>query len=132
MASAIRCRGNEAHCCLADACGGRCHPCRRTWRRGKYDLSYSNGVPTAQNLTENYEAGLQAVTDLARQEHPNEPAAQQRHRRHFIQQTGQAIHAEGETNRANWDTINSALNGPNAIKSEQDLLTNPRLIDVFP
>lgn len=35
----------------------------------------ANGVPTAQNLSENYEAGLQAVTDLARQEHPVDPQA---------------------------------------------------------
>ena len=35
------------------------------------------------------------------------------------------------TNQANWNILNAALNGPNAIKSEQDLMTNPRLVDAY-
>ena len=98
----------------------------------RHSMMYAaNGVPTAQNLKENYEAGLQAVTDLARQEHPGDPAAEQRYRSHYIQQTGQQLHAENMTNQANWNILNAALNGPNAIKSEQDLLTNPRLVDAY-
>ncbi len=98
----------------------------------RHSMMYAaNGVPTAQNLKENYEAGLQAVTDLARQEHPGDPAAEQRYRSHYIQQAGQQLHAENMTNQANWNILNAALNGPNAIKSEQDLMTNPRLVDAY-
>jgi len=91
----------------------------------------ANGVPTAQNLTEHYEAGLQAVTDLARQEYPGDPTAAGRYRSHYIQQMGQQLHTENMTNQANWNIVNASLNGPNAIKSEQDLITNPRLMDAY-
>ena len=98
----------------------------------RHSMMYAaNGVPTAQNFKENYEAGLQAVTDLARQEHPGDPAAEQRYRSHYIQQSGQQLHAENMTNQANWNILNAALDGPNALKSEQDLLTNPRLADAY-
>ena len=98
----------------------------------RHSMMYAaNGAPTAQNLKENYEAGLQAVTDLARQEYPGDPAAEQRYRSHYIQQMGQQFHAENVTDQANWNILNAALNGPNAIRSEQDLLTNPRLVDAY-
>ncbi len=98
----------------------------------RHSMMYAaNGVPTAQNLLQNYETGLQAVTDLARREYPGDPAAEQRYRSHYIQQAGQQLHAENMTNQANWSIVNAALNGPNAIKSEQDLLTNPRLMDAY-
>jgi hypothetical protein len=98
----------------------------------KHSMMYAaNGVPTAQNLLQNYETGLQAVTDLARLESPGDPTAEARYRSHYIQQMGQQLHAENMTNQANWNIVNAALNGPNAIKSEQDLLTNPRLMDAY-
>ncbi|MFZ0932087.1 MAG: hypothetical protein WAN11_26040 [Syntrophobacteraceae bacterium] len=98
----------------------------------RHSMMYAaNGAPTAQNLTENYEAGLQAVTDLALQEHPGDPAAEERYRSHFIQQAGQAIHAERVTQQANWNIVRASLNGPNAIKSEQDFFANPRLMDAY-
>jgi hypothetical protein len=98
----------------------------------RHSMMYAaNGVPTAQNLKENYEAGLEAVTDLSRQEHPGDPAAEQLYRSHYIQQMGQQLHAENITNQANWNILSAALNGPNALKSEQDLLTNPRLADAY-
>ena len=98
----------------------------------RHSMMYAaNGAPTAQNLKENYEAGLQAVTDLARREYPGDPAAEERYRSHYIQQAGQQLHAENVTNQANWNILNAALNGPNALKSEQDLVTNPRLVDAY-
>jgi hypothetical protein len=98
----------------------------------RHSVMYAaNGVPTAQNLLQNYETGLQAVTDLARREYPGDPAAEQRYRSHFIQQAGQQLHAENMTNQANWSIVNEALNGPDAITSERDLLTNPRLMDAY-
>ncbi len=98
----------------------------------RHSMMYAaNGAPTAQNLKENYETGLQAVTDLARREHPGDPTVEQQYRSHYIQQIGQQLHAENMTNQANWNILNAALNGPNAIKSEQDLLTNPRLVDAY-
>ncbi len=98
----------------------------------RHSMMYAaNGVPTAQNLKENYETGLQAVTDLARQEHLGDPTAEGRYRSHYIQQMGQQLHAENMTSQANWNILNAALNGAKAIKSEQDLLTNPHLVDAY-
>jgi hypothetical protein len=98
----------------------------------RHSMMYAaNGAPTAQDLKENYGAGLQAVTDLARREHPGDPTAEQRYRSHYIQQAGQQLHAENMTSQANWNILNAALNGPNALKSEQDLLTNPRLMNAY-
>jgi len=83
----------------------------------RHSMMYAaNGVPTAQNLSENYEAGLEAVTDLARQEHPGDPQAEERYRSHFIQQMGQQIHAEQVINQANWNTVRASLAGPTPVK----------------
>ena len=46
------------------------------------------------------EAGLEAVTDLARREYPGDPTAEQRYRSHYIHQAGQQLHAEQVTNQA--------------------------------
>ena len=94
-------------------------------------MYFANGVPTAQNLTENYEAGLQAVTDLARQEHPNEPGAEERYRSHYLQQTGQQLHAEQVTNQANWNTVRASLAGPTQVKSWQEFISDPRRLDAY-
>ena len=88
----------------------------------------SRPLKTSKRTTKH---GLQAVTDLARREYPGDTTAEQRYRSHYIQQMGQQLHAENITNQANWNILNAALNGPNAIESEQDLLTNPRLMDAY-
>ena len=91
----------------------------------------ANGVPTAQNLSENYEAGLQAVTDLARQEHPGDPQAEERYRNHFIQHTGEALNAERVTQQANLRVINNALTGPGSVKSWQEFMSDPGRVDAY-
>ncbi|MGA2027100.1 MAG: hypothetical protein ABSH17_08535, partial [Syntrophobacteraceae bacterium] len=91
----------------------------------------ANGVPTARNLTENYEAGLQAVTDLARQEHPGDPQAEERYRSHFIQQMGQQIRAENMTNQANEKIVANSLAGPAPVKSWQQFMSDPGRVDAY-
>ena len=90
-----------------------------------------NGTPTARNLSENYETGLQAVTDLARQEHPNDPGAEGRYRSHYLQQTGQQIHAEQVTNQANWNIVRASLAGPTPVKSWREFVSDPRRLDAY-
>jgi hypothetical protein len=98
----------------------------------RHSMMYAaNGAPTAQNLTENYEAGLQAVTDLARQEHPNDPGAEERYRSHYLQQTGQQIHAEQVTNQPNWNIVRASLAGPTPVKSWQEFVSDPRRLDAY-
>jgi hypothetical protein len=91
----------------------------------------ANGVPTARNLSENYEAGLQAVTDLARQEHPGDPQAEERYRSHFIQQAGQQVHAENMTNQANEKIVANSLAGPAPVKSWQQFMSDPGRVDAY-
>ncbi len=91
----------------------------------------ANGVPTAQNLSENYEAGLQALTDLARQEHPGDPQAEERYRSHFIQQAGQQIRAENMTNQANERIVANSLTGPAPVKSWQEFMSDPARVDAY-
>ncbi len=92
----------------------------------RHSLMYAaNGVPTAQNLTQNYEAGLQAVTDLARQEHPGDPAAEGRYQSHYAQEAGKIINAEKMTDLANWNVVNAAIMGPQAFQSKADFLADP-------
>ena len=98
----------------------------------RHSMMYAaNGVPTAQNLTENYEAGLQAVTELARQEHPNDPGAEDRYRSHYLQQTGRQIHAEQVTNQANWNIVRASLAGPTPVKSWREFVSDPRRLDAY-
>jgi len=98
----------------------------------RHSMMYAaNGVPTAQNLTENYETGLQAVSDLARQEHPGDPQTEERYRSHFIQQTGQALNAERVTQQANARVINNALTGPGPLKSWQEFISDPGRVDAY-
>jgi hypothetical protein len=91
----------------------------------------ADGVPTAQNLSENYGAGLQAVTDLARQEHPGDPQAEERYRSHYIQQTGQWIRAENMTNQANEKIVANSLVGPTPVKSWQEFMSDPGRVDAY-
>ncbi|MGA2936144.1 MAG: hypothetical protein ABSF52_03485 [Syntrophobacteraceae bacterium] len=98
----------------------------------RHSMMYAaNGVPTAQNLTENYEAGLQAVTDLARREHPGDPQAEERYRSHYLQQAGQQLHAEQVTNQANWNIVRASLAGPTPVKSWQEFVSDPRRLDAY-
>ena len=98
----------------------------------QHSMMYAaNGVPTAQNLTENYVAGLQAVTELARQEHSNDPGAEDRYRSHYLQQTGRQIHAEQVANQANWNIVRASLAGPTPVKSWREFVSDPRRLDAY-
>ena len=91
----------------------------------------ANGAPTAQNLSENYEAGLQAVTDLAREEHPGDPQVEERYRNHFIQETGETLNAERVSQQANLRVVNNALTGPGCVKSWQEFMADPGRVDAY-
>jgi hypothetical protein len=87
-----------------------------------YDIQ---GLPTAQNIRENYQSGLEAVRQLARQEHPGDPAAEDRYTAYYTQHAGQLLHAEQMSDRANMDMIDSGINGPNGAKSWAEFQADP-------
>ena len=95
------------------------------------DVRPQTATPTAQNLKENYETGLQAVTDLARQEHPGDPAAEARYRSHFIQQAEQQLRAAQLTDRANREILRSGLAGPNGARSWSDFISDPKRTQAY-
>jgi hypothetical protein len=91
----------------------------------------ANGTPTAKNLKENYEAGLQAVTDLARQEYPGDPTAENRYVNFFENQAGRQISAWKTVNNADWAVINKCLNGPNGVASWNDFNADPNRYEAY-
>ena len=91
----------------------------------------ADGTPTAQNLERNYEAGLQAMTDLAAKDHPNDPEAVKRYRSFYMQQTGQTIGAAKMAERANGDILRQALAGQNGAKSWSEFLSDPARVQAY-
>jgi hypothetical protein len=83
------------------------------------------GVPTAQNIRENYDGGLDAMSALAEREHPGDPAALARYRNFFIQQAGQALNAQQSSEQANRETCAQGLHGAAGAKSWTDFLADP-------
>ncbi len=91
----------------------------------------ADGTPSARNYQRNYAAGLQAVTDLAEKEHPQDPAAVERYRNFYIQQAGQTLQAARMTDRANRETLRQALIGPNGARSWSEFLSDPDRAQAF-
>ncbi len=91
----------------------------------------ADGVPSAQNYQRNYASGLQAVTDLAEKEHPEDPAAVERYRNYYIQQAGQTLEAARMTDRANRETLRQGLISPNGAKSWSEFLSDPKRAQAY-
>jgi hypothetical protein len=91
----------------------------------------ANGVPTAQNLAQNYEAGREAVRNLARQEHPGDLAAEDRYVNFFENQAGHQMSAWKTVNNADWAIINKGLNGPNGAASWNDFNADPNRYEAY-
>ncbi len=98
----------------------------------KHSQMYAaNGVPTAQNLSQNYETGLQAVTDLARSEHPGDAQTEERYRSNYIQQMGETLNAFQKTDQANRRIVDNSLTGPNPVQSWQDFMSDPQRVNAY-
>ena len=85
----------------------------------------ADGTPTAQNLERNYAQGLQAVTDLAAKDHPNDPEAAERYQSFYMQQTGQTLRAAQITDRANGEILRQGLAGSSGAKSWSEFRLDP-------
>ncbi|MDR3567001.1 MAG: transglycosylase SLT domain-containing protein [Syntrophobacteraceae bacterium] len=83
------------------------------------------GLPTPQHISENYDAGLEAVTGLAERDHPGDPAAVEQYRNVYIQQAGQTIRAREIGDQANRQSLRSGFAGPSGAKSWQQFLSDP-------
>ena len=90
-----------------------------------------NGVPSAQNLAQNYDAHLQGVIDRAQQDYPGDPRMQQVYVSHYEQLAGRRIRAEQVTDRADRDFVMKALVGPIGIKDPRQIMSAPGLLDAY-
>ena len=97
----------------------------------KSTLFTGQGSPTAQNIRENYDAGLDAMTRLAEEQNPGEPQAVDRYRGFYIQQAGQTLEAARMTYRANREILQQRLIGPNGAKSWSEFLSDPKLAQAY-
>jgi hypothetical protein len=90
-----------------------------------------NGVPSAQNIAQNYDAHLQAVSDQAQRDYPGDPRMRQVYVSHYEQLAGRQIRAEQVTDRADRDIVMKALVGPNGIKDPRQIMSDPSLMDAY-
>ncbi|MGA2404010.1 MAG: hypothetical protein ABSG91_20265, partial [Syntrophobacteraceae bacterium] len=98
----------------------------------KHSMMYApDGTTTAQNLSQNYAAGLEAVRNWARQEYPGDPAAEDRYVNFFENQAGHQIGAWKTVNNADWAVINKGLNGPNGVASWNDFNADPSRYEAY-
>ena len=98
----------------------------------RHSLMYDpQGLPTARNIRENYQTGLETVRQLARQEHPGDPTAEDRYVAFYTQHAGQLLQAEHIGDQANMDVINAGLNGPNGVKSWADFQADPKRAQAY-
>jgi hypothetical protein len=85
----------------------------------------STGVPTAQNLSGNWEQHRQQLVQQAAQDNPNDPALADRYLNHYEQKYGQIIDAQKKVETANWRVVENALTGPQAFESKDQFLADP-------
>ncbi len=91
----------------------------------------ANGVPTAQNLVENYDTHLQAINDQAVRDSPGDLRMQQLYVSHYEQLAGQQIRAEQIADRANRDIVMKSLVGPKGISDPRQIMSDPGLTDAY-
>ena len=97
----------------------------------KSTLFTDQGLPSAQSVHENYDAGLDAVTGLAKQEHPDDPQAVERYRNYYIQQAGQSMRAQEIADQTNREVLRSGLSGADGAKSWAQFLSDPKRAQAY-
>ncbi|MGA3115845.1 MAG: hypothetical protein ABSF90_15595 [Syntrophobacteraceae bacterium] len=101
----------------ADAMAGQALSIIRGYVDKHAQMYEANGVPTAQNIADNYETQLQGVIDQAQRDFPGDFRMQQLYVSHYQQQAGLALHAQQMSDRANSAVILNPMTGPNPVSS---------------
>ena len=115
----------------ADATAGKALQIIHSYVDKHAQMYAPNGVPTAQNIAENYSAHLQGIADQAQMDFPGDPRMRQIYMSHYEQQAGQAIYAQQMTDRANSSVVFNALTGPNPLSSWLEFNSDPKRRDAF-
>jgi hypothetical protein len=98
----------------------------------RHSMMYTaNGVPSAQNIAQNYERHIQQLAEQARVDSPGDPTAPKRYQQQYALQAGQQIRAENIVYQANRDTVMKSLVGPNGIKDPQQFMSDPALVNAY-
>ena len=91
----------------------------------------ANGVPSAQNLAQNYEQHMQQLAEEAQKDYPGDPTAVERYQRNYAQRVGQQIHTQQMTDQANHRILYTSLTRPAPVKSWQEFMGDPARVDAY-
>jgi hypothetical protein len=89
------------------------------------------GLPTAQNIRENYQLHEDAIRQQARADYPGDPTMQDKYMSEYEKHAGVLLRADRMANQANIDTINAGISGPNGAKSWQDAMRDPKWAQAY-
>ncbi len=115
----------------ADATAGQALSITHSYVDRHPQMYTPDGVPSAQNIAANYEQHMQQLADQARIDNPGDPTAPERYRQHYVQQTGQQLHAPQMTDQANWRVLDNSFTGPTPVKSWQEFMSDPARMDAY-
>ncbi len=90
-----------------------------------------NGLPTAQNIRDNFQQHVDGLRQQAQIDNPNDPTLGDKYVNNYVQKTATVLHADQMTDQADRDTIKKALSGPNGFKSMDEALANPQFKNAY-
>ncbi len=114
-----------------DATASQALDCIRNYVDKHTQMYEPNGVPSAQNITQNYEQHMQRLADQARLDYPGDPTAPERYQKNYAQQAGRQLHTQQMSDQANRRMLDNSLTGPAPVKSWQEFMSDPARVDAY-
>jgi len=115
----------------ADATASQALGCIKNYVDKHAQMYEPNGVPSAQNITQNYERHMQQLADQARLDYPGDPTAAERYQNNYAQQAGRQLHTQQMSDQANRRMLDSSLTGPAPVNSWQEFMSDPARVDAY-
>ncbi len=89
------------------------------------------GLPTAQNIRENYQLHVDALRQQARADYPGDPTMEDKYISEYEKYAGVLLRADRMTDQANRDILARGLNGPNGAGSWPDFMADPKRAQAY-
>ena len=89
------------------------------------------GMPTAQNIKENYLVHAEAIRQQAQIDHPNDPLMQDKYVQYYQTHAAAVLNAEHLQDQGDMDTVNRWLNDPRGPISFNDFMKNPDAVTAY-
>lgn len=109
----------------ADATAGQALSFLKAYAEKHAQMYGPGGMPSAQNLADNWESHMNQLADQAHQDNPNDPTLVDRYQKIYGMEAGKIIDAQKKTDDANRKVVNNALSGPQAFQSKDQFLADP-------